>query len=79
MFVCVCVCVCVCACVCVRGMQADILDHRQEQIRAEEAKLRNLTQQIEKLDIELSRVREEVSSSAGSTSWWAALCMRLDT
>ncbi len=43
-------------------LQADILDHRQEQIKAEEVKLRSLVLQIERLEGELGKAGDEVKS-----------------
>ena len=40
--------------------QADILEHRQEQIKAEETKLRTMQQNMEKLDAELAKAAEEM-------------------
>lgn len=47
------------------AVQADILDHRQEQIKAEEVKLRSLVQQIERLEADLSKTAEEVGGRQG--------------
>jgi hypothetical protein len=41
-------------------VQADILEHRQEQIKAEEVKLRTMAQQIEKLESVRAAVCEVV-------------------
>ncbi|KAG2424386.1 hypothetical protein HXX76_014595 [Chlamydomonas incerta] len=39
---------------------ADILEHRQEQIKAEEAKLRGLQANVEKLELDIGRAEEEI-------------------
>ncbi|PNW80231.1 hypothetical protein CHLRE_08g383101v5 [Chlamydomonas reinhardtii] len=39
---------------------ADILEHRQEQIKAEEAKLRGLQSNVEKLELDVGRAEEEI-------------------
>mmetsp|Transcript_17491 Transcript_17491/g.44035 ORF Transcript_17491/g.44035 Transcript_17491/m.44035 type:complete len:628 (-) Transcript_17491:2367-4250(-) len=41
---------------------ADILEHRQEQIKAEEVKLRQMQMQVERLEADLSRLTEEMRS-----------------
>lgn len=56
-------------------MQADILDHRQEQIKAEEVKLRTMAQQIEKLEavsafIALGILSASVLDALGSHRKW---------
>ena len=43
------------------GLQADILEHRQEQIKAEETKLRTMQQNIEKMDADIARYMEDIA------------------
>jgi uncharacterized protein (UPF0335 family) len=52
--------------------QADILDHRQEQIKAEEVKLRSLVAQIERLEGELARNAEDNKELRDANSQQAA-------
>uniref|UniRef100_A0A7S3QQQ5 Fibronectin type-III domain-containing protein n=2 Tax=Dunaliella tertiolecta TaxID=3047 RepID=A0A7S3QQQ5_DUNTE len=51
---------------------ADILEHRQEQIKAEEVKLRSMQAQVEKLDSELKQATEEVKNLKESNAAQAA-------
>jgi chromosome segregation ATPase len=41
--------------------QADILEHRQEQIKAEETKLRSMQQQIERMEVDINKYLEEIA------------------
>ncbi len=40
---------------------ADILEHRQEQIKAEETKLRTMQQQIERMEADITRYLEDIA------------------
>jgi len=54
---------------------ADILEHRQEQIKAEEVKLRSIQQHVEKLETDILKFIDEIKSLKEQN---AAQAMRLD-